>query len=323
MFECTPVSSTSSSDLTASSPDTPTTFVAKVLKTPPPPLSPLPLSPLLHRRPSHVPISGAKSDDAPPTPPSTRAASREAQVLNAIPRHANIVPRPVAVTSDAATDAPVLVWHRYECDLFSYVQQAGGAASDGDSGTGLPERCAARLARQILAGLDHLHRVCNLAHGDVKPENVLVRNGDHVVLADFGCAVPLDRLVCHHLGTAAYQAPEQWVEFPRFLPAANDVWAWGVTVMYMLTLCGVRSSAADARHSPRGRGRRGDVVVLPSRFLGLSDDAKVVLSAALRPDPRDRPTPCELLQYPWLRCCDDSDSSAVGVGDDVGVEAAP
>lgn len=31
-----------------------------------------------------------------------------------------------------------------------------------------------RLAKQILIGLDYLHRMCGVIHTDLKPENILI-----------------------------------------------------------------------------------------------------------------------------------------------------
>lgn len=31
-----------------------------------------------------------------------------------------------------------------------------------------------RMAKQILIGLDYLHRMCGLIHTDLKPENILL-----------------------------------------------------------------------------------------------------------------------------------------------------
>lgn len=38
-----------------------------------------------------------------------------------------------------------------------------------------------KLARQMLLGLDFLHRFCNLIHTDLKPENVLLKLNDEEI----------------------------------------------------------------------------------------------------------------------------------------------
>lgn len=39
---------------------------------------------------------------------------------------------------------------------------------------GIPEQIVRKIARQILLGLDYLHRECGIIHTDLKPENVLI-----------------------------------------------------------------------------------------------------------------------------------------------------
>jgi serine/threonine-protein kinase SRPK3 len=39
---------------------------------------------------------------------------------------------------------------------------------------GIPIPLVRRLAKQILIGLDYLHRICRIIHTDLKPENVIV-----------------------------------------------------------------------------------------------------------------------------------------------------
>jgi serine/threonine-protein kinase SRPK3 len=39
---------------------------------------------------------------------------------------------------------------------------------------GIPLPLVRRMAKQVLIGLDYLHRVCRIIHTDLKPENVIV-----------------------------------------------------------------------------------------------------------------------------------------------------
>ena len=38
---------------------------------------------------------------------------------------------------------------------------------------GIPVPLVRILAKQILIGIDYLHRLCNVIHTDIKPENVI------------------------------------------------------------------------------------------------------------------------------------------------------
>jgi len=42
---------------------------------------------------------------------------------------------------------------------------------------GIPMPLVRRMAKQILIGLDYLHRVCKIIHTDLKPENAIVALG--------------------------------------------------------------------------------------------------------------------------------------------------
>jgi len=39
---------------------------------------------------------------------------------------------------------------------------------------GIPMPLVRRIAKQVLIGLDYLHRVCKIIHTDLKPENCIV-----------------------------------------------------------------------------------------------------------------------------------------------------
>lgn len=86
---------------------------------------------------------------------------------------------------------------------------------------------AARVALGLLDALDALH-AAGVAHGDVKPANVLLGEDGEVRLADFGLARRADETLPHGAppGTPGYAAPEVWRGGPP-TPAA-DLYAAGV-----------------------------------------------------------------------------------------------
>ena len=59
---------------------------------------------------------------------------------------------------------------------------------------GVPMAAVKSIARQMTIGLDYMHRVCELIHTDLKPENVLV------------CLTPEEQATMHTLGKEAYLA---------------------------------------------------------------------------------------------------------------------
>jgi serine/threonine protein kinase len=82
---------------------------------------------------------------------------------------------------------------------------------------------------QILRALQYLHDDMNLAHRDIKPNNILIasRSPFWVKLADFGLAVDADKLK-GFCGTRIYAAPEVYTD--RTYTTAVDIWSLGVIV---------------------------------------------------------------------------------------------
>jgi len=47
---------------------------------------------------------------------------------------------------------------------------------------GIPMPLVRRMSRQVLIGLDYLHRICKIIHTDLKPENTIVALGNEKLL---------------------------------------------------------------------------------------------------------------------------------------------
>ena len=113
----------------------------------------------------------------------------------------------------------------------------------------------------------HAH---GLIHGDIKPENVMVRDDGYVKLLDFGLALdaqPRETRGSQLAGTLRYLAPERWLGQPP--TQAGDVFAFGV-ILYELTTGRYpyevgKHSRASAGHNRKGSAAAGDV---PPRSAG-------------------------------------------------------
>eukprot|EP01104_Vermistella_antarctica_P006398 TRINITY_DN170_c0_g1_i1.p1 TRINITY_DN170_c0_g1~~TRINITY_DN170_c0_g1_i1.p1 ORF type:complete len:723 (-),score=179.86 TRINITY_DN170_c0_g1_i1:58-2226(-) len=100
------------------------------------------------------------------------------------------------------------------------------------------EEVVAVYTRQLLQGLDYLHRH-KIIHRDIKGGNILVDNDGTIKLADFGASRKLDRIVTSKSGvrslkgTAYWMAPE--VIRQRGHGRQADIWSLGCTVIEMAT----------------------------------------------------------------------------------------
>ncbi len=188
--------------------------------------------------------------------------------------HPHILPLYDSGEIPASSGAPVLYY------VMPYV--AGGSLRDRLQAEGrMPVDQAIRLARAVGAALDYAHRR-HIAHRDVKPENILLQEGEPVV-ADFGVA----RGLCDEcdlvrgvtepgvaVGTPAYMSPEQASGDP-VVDARSDQYALACVLYELLTgdppFTGTGARATMARHAtekPRSpRAERPEVPAAVERAL--------------------------------------------------------
>jgi eukaryotic-like serine/threonine-protein kinase len=142
----------------------------------------------------------------------------------------------------------------------------------------------------ILAGLAAMHAV-GVAHLDVKPSNVILRDEHTAVLVDFGLSGRQLRPGC---GTLEYCAPEVLGVVPEgYTPHATmaDMYAFGCTAYELIT----GNLLFDADNEMALMSQHVSHDGWPPRLLELAQIGNVkglavILAACLRRDPRARPT---------------------------------
>lgn len=187
----------------------------------------------------------------------------------------------VAPVFDADLDAP------QPYIVTRYVPGPSLDAAVRDDGP-LEPQALLRLARGLAEALRAIHDV-GVVHRDLKPGNVLLLDGDPVVI-DFGIAhvAEASRMTMTGLvmGTPGYLSPEI-VEGDDVGPA-TDWWGWAATLAF----------AATGR-PPFGRGGMEAVLARVCRgdadLRGVDPRLAPLLHAALDPDPARRPATAEVL----------------------------
>jgi len=170
--------------------------------------------------------------------------------------------------------------------------------------------------RDLFMGLNHLHSK-RIAHGDIKPENILLGNDGHLRLSDFGVSRHFkagDKSVVTGLETTpAYQAPEELKGNYRPWPA--DVWALGVVMFEFLT--GMHPFLGNTQHETYNNIETLDPE-LPHHITMDRQNTGIVnfLFGCIEKDPKDRITMDQIKQDPWL-CAEDPWTDRLEVTNDI------
>ncbi|XP_050672328.1 testis-specific serine/threonine-protein kinase 6-like isoform X4 [Leptidea sinapis] len=176
-------------------------------------------------------------------------------------------------------------------DLLDFLTQNGA----------IPESQCRLWMRQILSGINYIHTL-NIAHRDLKCENILITANYNVKITDFGFARNVrqrdrDLLSETYCGSLSYAAPEVLKGVP-YLPKLADMWSIGIIMYTMLNKALPFNETSvkklyEKQVTRKWRFRTGVV-------NQLSSECKQQVTSLMDPEPKARPLAANLFTAPWI-----------------------
>ncbi|OVA04326.1 Protein kinase domain [Macleaya cordata] len=201
-----------------------------------------------------------------------RQAMMEVQALAALGSHPNIV-------------GYYTSWFENE-QLYIQMELCDCSLSIKRSSQLLTEEEVLEAMHQIAMALKFIHER-GIAHLDVKPDNIYVKNGAYK-LGDFGCATLIDRSLPIEEGDARYMPQEILNDKYEHLDKV-DIFSLGAAILEL-----VKGSPLPESGPQLLNLREGKIPLLPGHSMQFQNLVKVMVD----PDPVRRPSAKELIENP-------------------------
>jgi len=186
---------------------------------------------------------------------------------------------------------------RDRIDRQSWLHLGDVVIAEGPQRSRLKPGVAIQILRECLMGLAALHRA-GLAHGDIKPDNIMLKRTGNVKLVDFGTAVDMRNPGVRIAWTPTYAAPEVLEGAPN--TARSDLASLGYVFVEMLSghaLFHRKDSIDDLREAKRTLPRRIDSI-LPADVVRDRELTELCRNL-IDPDPARRVASAEEANLEW------------------------
>ena len=166
------------------------------------------------------------------------------------------------------------------------------------------EKTAATIFKQVCLAISYSHSQ-NVAHRDIKPQNILITEFPSIKVADFGlCGYisPDFNLLTSFCGSPLYLAPE-CMKREDYDGKKSDIWSMGVLLYTMVV---GKPPWDNANIQSLFQKIMMEQISFPSH---VSKQCKNLISMMLKVNPTERASMEEILSHPWLEMAEIPDIS--------------
>ena len=159
----------------------------------------------------------------------------------------------------------------------------------------LNEKLARTYFCELISVLEYLHTQLNIAHRDLKAENILLDRNYNIRLIDFGlsnCFTPESPLLTTACGSPAYASPEM-VKGEQYT-TNSDIWSAGILLYAMC--------AGELPFEDENIHRLLQKIAFtePKYPVYFTSPLIDLLEKLLKKDPKDRITLTKIKEHPWF-----------------------